>query len=159
MTDKAAEVFAEYVNLGPRRSQVLLAEKLHRDGRYTSVVSALGSISKWSAKYRWPDRIAQYVTAGVTRKLQEAAELDADTFVETARRFNDLIHSPGYFDANTLARIRESVRKPEPKTTATVDVHHSGTIKHAHHDMSAFTDEEIDTLAEIAARRKSEVAP
>ena len=152
MTDKAAEAFAEYVKLGPKRSQVLLAENLHRQGRYKSVVSALGSISKWSVKYQWPARISEAVTEAVTRKLERAAELDADTFERSSERLNELINLPGHMHPGDVTRIRESVRKAEPK--ATVDVTHSGTIKHAHHDMSQFTDEEIDTLAEIAKRQK-----
>lgn len=154
MTDKAAEAFAEYVDLGPKRSQVLLAEKLHREGRYTSVVSALGSISKWSAKYQWPARIADAVTTAVTRKLEMAAEIDADTFLQTSERLNQAVRSVA--DTRDIVSIRETVRKSEPRNKATIDVTHSGTIKHAHHDMSAFTDEEIDTLAELAERKLAE---
>ena len=157
MTDKAAEAFREYVELGPDRSHKKLARRFLAEGRYKSFDSAIGSISKWSAKYSWPARISMAVTESVTRKLEQAAELDADTFLKTSQRLNDLVNSPGYIDPGNVTRVRESVRKAESKSVASIDVRHSGTVKHAHHDMSTFTDEEIDTLAAIAERQKAEV--
>lgn len=116
------------------------------------------SLSHWSVEYRWQARVAEAATAISARMLEEAAELDADTFLKTSQRLNELVAGPGFIDPANVTRIRESVRKPESKSTASIDVHHSGTIKHAHHDMSAFTDEEIDTLAAIAERHKAEAS-
>lgn len=105
-----------------KRSLRALAEEYARQNRYKTASTAFGQLTRWSSEYAWQARIAGAVTEGVTRKLEEAAELDADTFVETARRFNELIHAPGFFDAHTLARIRESVRKTEPKGAMSVNV-------------------------------------
>lgn len=156
MTDKAAEAFADYVELGPKRSLPTLAAayKLCTEPVPTKHIQTLKT---WSSKYQWQARISSAVTQAVTRKLELAAELDADTFLKTSERLNETMSSPGYIHPSDVTRIRESVRKAEPKATTTVDVKHSGTIKHAHHDMSQFTDDEIDTLAEIASRQKAEV--
>lgn len=42
---------------------------------------------------------------------------------------------------------------PEYRKTENVNVTHGGLVKHAHHNMSAFTDDEIESLAAIAERR------
>ena len=123
MTDKAAEAFADYASMKPgKRSLRGLAETYVQQDRYKTASTAFRQLSRWSGQYQWPDRIASVTTAAANRKLELSAELDADTHFETARRFNDLIHSPGFIDANTLARIRESVRKPEPKGGTSVSV-------------------------------------
>lgn len=159
MTDKAAEAFSDYVDLEPgKRSLRALAEIYVQQKRYRTATTAVGQLGRWSSQYQWPARIAEAVTVRVTRKLEEAAELDADTFNKTSKRLNDLVSSPGHIHPGDVTRIRESVRKPEPKPTATIDVKHSGTVKHAHHDMSQFTDDEIETLAAIAERQLAEVA-
>lgn len=157
MTDKAAAAFADYVDMPPgERSLEALAAKYRR--RTESVpTKQLSRLKVWSAKYEWPRLIATAITENVRRKLELAAELDADTFLKTSERLHETVASPGYIHPSDVTRIRESVRKAEPKATTTVDVKHSGTVKHAHHDMSQFTDDEIDTLAEIASRQKAEV--
>lgn len=151
MTDKAAEAFADYVDLGPKRSLEALVDR-YKFASKPVPTKRINTLKDWSSKYQWQARISEAVTQAVTRKLELAAELDADTFYKTSQRLNETVSGPGFIGPADVTRIRESVRKPEPKTT--VDVTHSGTIKHAHHDMSQFTDEEIDTLAEIAKRQK-----
>lgn len=151
MTDKAAEAFADYVELGPGRSLSRLAS-VYKSSTIPTPTKTLRTLTGWSSKYQWQARISEAVTQAVTRKLELAAELDADTFLKTSERLNETVSGPGFIGPADVTRIRESVRKPEAKTT--VDVTHSGTIKHAHRDMSQFTDEEIDTLAEIAKRQK-----
>ena len=151
MTDKAAAAFADYIGMGPGRSLASLCNRYQKSTK-APPTKRLETLKEWSTKYQWQARISSAVTEAVTRKLELAAELDADTFFKTSQRLNETVSSPGFIGPGDITRIRESVRKPEPKTT--VDVTHSGTIKHAHHDMSQFTDEEIDTLAEIAKRQK-----
>ena len=156
MTDKAAEAFADYVSIGPQRSLEALARR-YQTSTEPVPTKQLSRLKIWSSKYQWQTRIPAAVTEITELKLKQAAELDADTFVETSRRLNSLVHSPGHMHPGDVTRIRESVRKPEAKNVSSIDVRHTGTVKHAHHDMSTFTDEEIDTLAAIAERQKAEV--
>lgn len=152
-TAKAAQAFADYVQLGPKRSLETLAAA-YRISTEPAPTLHLRTLKEWSAKYRWQERIREAVTEATTKALEEAAELDAATFLETSRRLYGLITGTEHIHPQEVVRVRESVRKPEPKST--VDVRHTGTIKHAHHDMSAFTDDEIVTLAAIAERQKAE---
>ena len=120
----AEEAFADYVSI-PRheRSYTALAEIFVSRGYYENVGTARAVIGRWASRDSWQERIRQAATERAMEQLAEADELDADTLLETAKRFNELIHSPGFFDANTLARIRDSVRKPAPKGGTSVSVH------------------------------------
>lgn len=61
-------------------------------------------------------------------------------------------------DVGAAFRYLALQERSEWAERANLDVNHSGTIRHAHKDMSAFTDDEIDRIAEIAERRKAGVA-
>lgn len=123
MTDKAAEAFADYASMKPgKRSLRGLAEEYAAQNRYRTATTAFSQLRTWSSKYQWPERIAEAVTSAVTRKLEMAAELDADTFLETSKRLNETIHGPGFIGPADVTRIRESVRKPEPKGGTSVSV-------------------------------------
>lgn len=156
-TPKAAEAFSDYVALGPDRSLRNLAEQYVAQKRYRNATTAFNQLRRWSARDGWQDRITQAANAETERILHLASELDADTFLESSRKLNSRIHNLPDAEHDAIVRIRESVRKPGAKTVTSVDVHHSGVVKHAHMDMSAFTDDEIDALAAIAERQKSEV--
>ena len=137
----------------PKRSLRALANNYVKQKRYKTDTTALNQLAKWSREFEWQSRIVSAVGERSRLKLERSEELNADTNLKAAERLNDIVSSPGHIDPNTLIRIMDATRKPESKST--IDVKHSGTIKHAHHDMSAFTDEEIDTLAEIAERQKA----
>lgn len=153
MKANVAEAFDEYVELGPKRSYRALAEKFRLQTDPKPPTKRLKTISDWAVKFQWQMRLGEAINKNTQKKLERANELDADTFLHSSEKLNDAIKNAS--DPREIVSIRESVRKSEPKTS--VDVTHSGTIKHAHHDMSGFTDEEIDTLAEIAKRKKAEV--
>ena len=156
MTLKATAAFAEYVAMGDGRSLEKLAEARVSRKLARSVPSSLNVLKRWSARYCWQERIRSTTTQSAQAMLEEAAELDADTFLKTSRIMNQTVNDPRV-DPLDIIRIRESVRRPQAKNVASIDVRHTGTIKHAHHDMSHFTDDEIDTLAAIAERHKAEV--
>lgn len=152
MTDKAAEAFEDYADMLPseRSLEALAAEYQSRTEPVPT--RQLSRLKIWSSKYQWRSLIDTVATERAKKKLAQSHDIDADTFLRSSKKLNDAIR--GAVDPREIVTIRESVRKPTSKATATVDVTHSGTIKHAHHDMSQFTDEEIDTLAEIARRQK-----
>lgn len=63
---KAFGAFSVYLGMGPERSLVAVAQKLHKS------VTILG---RWSAKYGWPDRVAAHAAhlALVEREAIEAS--------------------------------------------------------------------------------------
>ncbi len=156
-TPKAAEAFAAYVALGPGRTLRTLADQYVQQGRYKTAATALRIFADWSVRDRWQDRIRDVLTAEAERNLEEAAMLDAATFLQSSRLLYERMQYATREHADALVKMRESVRRPAPKL-GTIDVKHSGTIKHAHHDMSHFTDDEIDALAAIAERRMVEAS-
>lgn len=60
-------------------------------------------------------------------------------------------------DVGAAFRYLALQERSEWAERASVDMNLSGTIRHAHKDMSAFTDEEIDRIAEIAERWKADL--
>ncbi len=158
-TAKAAQAFADYVALGPSRSiRNLHADYLNRQQTANKPPTVrYVTLGEWSSKFHWQQRVRQAASEQARQKLEEAEELDADTFLESSRLLNERMHSPSPINTDVVIKVRETVRKPSVKTNTTdVNVTHSGTVKHAHHDMSSFTDDEIERLAEIAERRKAE---
>ena len=119
----AEEAFLDYVSLNrDERSLRLLAETYVDRGYYKTVGSALSVLGRWSARHRWQDRIRQAATEAAERKIQEAADLDADTFLRTSRELNRRSEHADALQMDQMIRMRESVRKPAPKGGAAVSV-------------------------------------
>lgn len=121
-TPKAAEAFLAFLAMGPGRSLRKLADHLVLQNVYRTSTVAMRSLGIWSSKYRWQDRLAEAATARSTAMLREAADLDADTFLVTSRLLNERAHLTIALDTDHVVKIRESVRKPMPKGSTTVDV-------------------------------------
>lgn len=114
MTPRAAEAFDLYVAMGPRRSLRALARELVQQNLYKTTTVAFRQLGEWSSKYGWSDRIASAATAIAESRLEQAAELDADTFFKTSELLAEAIED----DVTTLDEvltIRASVRKPVAK--------------------------------------------
>jgi len=82
----------------------------------------------WSIKYDWQSRIAFAATARSDALLNEASELDADTFLITSRHLHKQVNDFSSYP-DTVIKIRESVRKPIPKGGAHVSVNVSVEIR------------------------------
>lgn len=121
-TAKAAEAFAAYVALGPGRSLEKLAQQRVRQGYGKSTASVVRVLERWSSLYGWQDRIASARTEQSERMLQEAADLDAETFLETSRLLNERVHYSTRHHLDEIVKMRESVRKPTPKGGTSVNV-------------------------------------
>lgn len=119
---KAAEAFAAYVAMGPSRSLRKLADALVAQNRYKTTTTALNSLRTWSAEFNWQERIATAASARADRMLEEAAELDADTFLRTSQDLNRRATFIDGFKVDEMIRVRESVRKPAPKGSTNVNV-------------------------------------
>lgn len=120
-TANAAQAFADYVAMGPGRSIRKLHDR-YKQNPSNAPAKSLDTLFDWSGKFHWQDRLTEATTAEAERKLQEAVELDADTFVETSRILNERVKWTTPHDLDAVVKMRESVRKPTPKGGTSVSV-------------------------------------
>lgn len=119
---EAAEAFAAYVALGPGRSLRALAESYVSRGIHKSSSGSLRTLGSWSAKFGWQERLRQAATERAERLLEEAAEIDAGTFLGTSRELARLVGAGG-MEPEQVVKVRESVRrKPVPGAAVQVNV-------------------------------------
>lgn len=125
-----------------------------------------------------PDRVKRIIQAidqGATHELACAyAGISVDTMANWRVRYSEfsdqLREAEGRAAVKWLAKIEQAAnvdwkaaawklerRHPQMygKSVHDLTVNHGGTITHAHRDMSAFTDDEIDALAAVAERVKA----
>ena len=96
---KAFEAFCLYLQMGEARSQDKVAKEL---GKSTTI------ISKWSAKYKWVDRVAAW-TAEVNRQVQQEQINDIK---KMRKRHADLATAMLVKAARALKKIPEDDIKP-----------------------------------------------
>lgn len=121
-TAPAAEAFRDYVALGPKRSLRLLAKIYAERERYKTATTAFSVLSRWSALFRWQERLAAATSAHIDAILAEAGEVDAKTFLRTSELLAERVAMSQPLDADFLVKVRESVRKPAPRGAGGVDV-------------------------------------
>lgn len=82
-TAKAAQAFADYVAMGPKRSLRKLCEFYHRNPTY------LTQLRDWSVEYQWQERLKEMAA----EQIAAAQDLKVDTYVtilgEYHRRVSD----------------------------------------------------------------------
>lgn len=129
---KAEQAFLDYVALGPGRSLSALIEA-YQSAPKAPPTKRLETLKDWSTKYHWQARIASAVSARTEALLNEAAELDAETFAITSRQLRTQIDALGA-SPNATIQIRESVRKQLPKgassTSLTVGLNLTLSVEH-----------------------------
>jgi hypothetical protein len=123
-SDAAAQAFQDFVALGPSRSLRKLHEIYCQQSDIKPPTKRFRTLAEWSTVFGWQDQIVNAATAISERMLNEAAELDADTFLKTSKGLNSRVDetSAKNMDIRDVIQIRESVRKPAPKGSASVDV-------------------------------------
>lgn len=111
-----SELFAAWVEAGtpPYRE---LAEVLVERGRYKSVTGAFSSIGYFASRDKWQDRKAQALEEAAIACLQEAARIDATSFLKTSKEIATRLRYTTSEHLDPLLKMRESVRKPVTKTT------------------------------------------
>lgn len=122
---KAAQAFADYVALGPRRSLRALASSYVEQGYYKSTTTALTVLGRWSTENRWQERIAEAVSERAMQMLVEASELDAETFLATSRQYHKRLLGPkgDKMGLGSIHDIRDQVKRPASQSPAlTVNV-------------------------------------
>ena len=157
-TAKAAEAFAAYVALGPGRSLEKLAQQRVRQGYGKSTASVVRVLERWSSLYGWQDRIASARTEQSERMLQEAADLDAETFLETSRLLNERVHYSTRHHLDEIVKMRESVRKPTPKGGTNVNVNVSVEVQQMVDRIAEEDGLTDDEKAELAAAVRGHLA-
>lgn len=80
------------------------------------------TIADWSARFHWQDRVKAVATERAQQQLDEAAEIDADTFLTTSRLINERAHYAHPGDTDVVIKMRESVRKAPSKPSASIDL-------------------------------------
>lgn len=123
-TEAAERAFGDYLALGPGRS----LEALWRSyaGNDSAPTHRLRTLKGWSSRHRWQARMTAAVTERVERLLDEAAEIDADTFLGTSRELSRLVAAGG-LEPEQVVKVRESVRRkqaaaPAVEVSVTIDV-------------------------------------
>jgi hypothetical protein len=156
---KAAQAFADYVDLGPARSLKLLAQRYVEQKRYKTTTTAKGQLARWSVQFHWQERLTAAASARSERLLEQAAEIDADSFYKSSVELNKAItksvRSNGG-DIRHVISIRESVRKPSSKGSTSVNVSLSVEVRQAAEKMAAelgISPEELIADAEEIAQR------
>lgn len=152
----AEEAFLDYVSIDRKeRSLRLLAEIYVERGYYKKPGTALAVLNRWSAQHRWQERIRQAATEAAERKLQEAADLDADTFLRTSRELNKRAEYADALQMDQMIRMRETVRKPTPKGGTAVSVKVSVEVRQLAEQIAeqlGITADELIADAEEVAR-------
>lgn len=130
MTARAAEAFAAYVGMGPGRSLRGLAHLLAEQNVYKNSTAALRVLAQWSVRYRWQERLAAAITAKTEEALAKAAEIDAQSFLRSSELIAARISTVDALQVDAVIKMRETVRRPEPKTAgASVNLNLSVTLR------------------------------
>jgi hypothetical protein len=152
--DKAAAAFADFVALGDGRSLSKLAE-VYRNRTEPVPTRQLSRLKIWSSKYNWIARIEQFEDEQAESKLAQAARLDADTYVRTSKELNRRASHVDALHMDELIRMRESVRKPQPKGGTAVSVKVSVEVRQLAEQMAeqlGISADELIADAEEVAR-------
>ncbi len=118
---RAELAFVDYVAMGSGRSLRALHEQ-YRQITSKPPAKSLDTLFDWSVRYRWQARLEQAATEQSESLLQEAAALDAETFLQSSRLLNERMKYATREHADAIVKMRESVRKPVPKGGAGVNV-------------------------------------
>ena len=153
----AAQAFADYVGLGPGRTLEALAE-MYQARTEPVPTRQLSRLKIWSTAFGWQARLTAARNEATERKLEEAAELDADTFRETSVLLNERVKYTTRHHLDEIVKMRESVRKPTPKGGTSVNVSVSVEVERV---VDRIAEEEgltEDEKRELLARLSSRVA-
>lgn len=129
MTPKAAIAFDRYIGMGPKRSIRGLAATLVQESLYKNSASAERVLNTWSSEYQWQSRIAAAATALADARLEQAAEIDAASFLKTSELIADRLRYTTHHHLDEINLMRQAVRKPVVKIGATINVNLNLIVK------------------------------
>jgi hypothetical protein len=134
---KAEEWFVRYVAMGPQRSLEKLAEERVSQNVSKTKLSALNQLKNWSRKHQWQNRLKELRSVQAQEMLDEAADLDADTFLRSSRIANERMKYATHHNIDVVLKMRESVRKPAPKSGTSVNVNVSVEVQQLAEQLAA----------------------
>jgi hypothetical protein len=134
--DRAAAAFVDFVALGDDRTLPKLAE-MYRNSTKPVPTRQLSRLKIWSSKYNWIPRIEQFEDELAEAELRKSARLDADTFHRSSRLLNERMHYAHPGDTEVVIKMRESVRKPAPKSGTSVNVNVSVEVQQLAEQLAA----------------------
>jgi hypothetical protein len=117
MTPKAAEAFALYVGMGPKRSLEGLCKCL-QSATEPPPTRRLETLKDWSVRYGWQARLSSAVTALAESRLEQAAEIDARSFLRTSELIEERLDYTSPLQLDAIIKARETVRKPSAKSSS-----------------------------------------
>jgi len=158
-TPKAAEAFAAYVALGPKRSLRRLADEYVTQNRYKTTATAFNSLRDWSRIHGWQERLREAAEARSSAMLDEAADLNTETYLAICREYHERIRDEmaAAWKVGDLHPLFDRV-KPAPKASATVEHKHTGEVRHTY-DLSRLSEYELANLRALAEKYETEGAP
>ncbi len=112
-TTTGAELFGLWIDAGAPKYPVF-AHQLAVLKRYRTSTTALSRIKAFAAAGNWQARKLGALTAAAELDLQEAAALDANSFLNFSRAINERSKYANKDNAATLVPMRESVRRKTP---------------------------------------------
>jgi len=118
MPVKAAQCFADYVELGPQRSLRKLLAKYVEDG--VKSPASIRQLERWSTDYDWQQRLKD-IAAG---RIDEAMEYRLGTYVAITKKYHKMIviDEPNGITVPLHATnsIFDRVKPKEPETAASI---------------------------------------
>lgn len=115
-TAKAAQAFADYVNLGPTRSLRKLHVLYCQQGANGAPTKRFETLAEWSTENNWQDRLKQIAA----HQLESASELKTTTYInilgEYHRRVSDEPRRQ-VMELNALHGIYDRVKPETPQTS------------------------------------------
>lgn len=151
MTPKAAMAFDRYIGMGPKRSIRSLAAQLVRENLYKNSASAERVLNTWSSDYQWQSRIAIAATALADARLEQAAELDAASFLKTSEIIAERLAYTTHDNIDTVIDMRQAVRKPTPKGGVAINVNLNLIVKELAEKHGLTDDERAELFDELQA--------
>jgi hypothetical protein len=116
-----AELFALWVDSGTPTYRDFAAI-LQRQGYYKTAATAARRVADIASRDKWQDRKAQALNDAAMTALEEAARIDAQSFLLTSKELARRLRYTTSEHLDSLLKMRESVRKPTPKSTTTVSI-------------------------------------
>ncbi len=125
-TTTGAELFGLWIEAGAP-SYRAFADLLVLQKRYKTHTTALQLIGRYASAGHWQARRRNALTAAAEEQLQEAAAIDADSFLHFSRAINQRARYTTRENADAIVKMRESVRR---KTPIEITGKNGGPIQH-----------------------------
>jgi len=152
-TKNAKQAWADLLSLGPGADYGDLVASYQRrhakTGQKPPTLSLL-TIKGWAADFGWQARLE-----AIADDHRREAETDlAAGYALAVRRLVRILNAPGFVPPETVIKAITALKPTAPRGPVEINVTHAGRVNHDHRDLSLFTDDEIEHLADVQQRRR-----